>query len=314
MVSRTNSVEQLDFASLSVTTYAVAAQQTELGLKVANALSVIERAIDKYGLANIALSFNGGKDCTALMHLVRAAMYKHAADANASESTPGNTKQYKPSHDSDAGALLVSLYVLYKKSFAEVDDFVKDSVKRYSLELVQKSGPMKQGLQSFKDEQPAIEAIFVGTRRDDPHGKALDFFSPTDADWPKFMRVNPILDWTFDEIWEFIRQAGVPYCCLYNQGYTSLGDVDSTVPNPALCKDGVYQPAWSLVNGSLERSGRSTPASHSSSGVSVLPVPIGQVGRGSAGLEASDNGTHSRSTSNRQKQQQQRAVEGQLAR
>ncbi|KAJ1964704.1 FAD1 flavin adenine dinucleotide synthetase [Dipsacomyces acuminosporus] len=230
-------------------------------------------------LPNVALSFNGGKDCTALMHLVRAAMHKKAVEADKAGGDEGTKLKQTGSTDMP----LASLYILYKKSFDEVDDFVRDSEVRYNLKLIQKSGQMKQGLQSFKNDHPHIKGIFVGTRRDDPHGKTLDFFSPTDADWPEFMRINPVLDWSFEDIWGFIRQAGVHYCCLYNQGYTSLGDVESTVRNPALRKDGTYLPAWSLVNGSLERNGRSSPSNRSTVH-SVLPVPLSRASSESSEL------------------------------
>lgn len=35
--------------------------------------------------------------------------------------------------------------------------------------------------------------------------------------------LNPIVDWTTDEVWEFIREYNVRYCGLYDQGYTRLG-------------------------------------------------------------------------------------------
>lgn len=35
--------------------------------------------------------------------------------------------------------------------------------------------------------------------------------------------VNPIIDWTTEEVWEFIHKYNVPYCELYDQGYTRLG-------------------------------------------------------------------------------------------
>ncbi|KAJ2081386.1 3'-phosphoadenosine 5'-phosphosulfate sulfotransferase [Coemansia sp. RSA 988] len=254
MVSRTGAA-QLEFALISEATYQLAKQPSRLGAKVSSALRVIEDAIERYGPSHLALSFNGGKDCTALMHMVRAALHRFESN---------NT-----THDSS----LVTLCVLYKRQFHEIDDFVERSVTRYSLELVRKEGPMRQGLQSFKDNYPHIHAIFVGTRRDDPYSSSLGFFSPTDNDWPRFMRVNPILDWSFDDIWEYIHTADVHYCCLYEQGYTSLGDVDSTVRNPALLKDGEYQPAWSLTNGRLERSGRSSVSTTGSSPASVQPVP-----------------------------------------
>ena len=35
--------------------------------------------------------------------------------------------------------------------------------------------------------------------------------------------LNPIIDWSDDEVWEFIRYYELPYCKLYDEGYTRLG-------------------------------------------------------------------------------------------
>ena len=35
--------------------------------------------------------------------------------------------------------------------------------------------------------------------------------------------VNPIIDWTDEDVWEFIHEYNVPYCELYDQGYKRLG-------------------------------------------------------------------------------------------
>lgn len=35
--------------------------------------------------------------------------------------------------------------------------------------------------------------------------------------------VNPIIDWSDDEVWEFIRKYDVPYCELYDMGAERLG-------------------------------------------------------------------------------------------
>lgn len=35
--------------------------------------------------------------------------------------------------------------------------------------------------------------------------------------------VNPIIEWTDDDVWEFIRQRNIPYCELYDEGEKRLG-------------------------------------------------------------------------------------------
>ena len=35
--------------------------------------------------------------------------------------------------------------------------------------------------------------------------------------------LNPIIDWTDDEVWEFIHRYNIPYCELYDQGFKRLG-------------------------------------------------------------------------------------------
>lgn len=35
--------------------------------------------------------------------------------------------------------------------------------------------------------------------------------------------VNPIVDWTDEDVWEFLNSNGIKHCCLYDEGYTRLG-------------------------------------------------------------------------------------------
>ena len=71
------------------------------------------------------------------------------------------------------------------------------------------------------------------------------------------MRILPILDWTYEEVWDFIKMLCIPYCSLYDEGYTSLGSQENTRPNPLLLQtDGTYLPAFYLRDESKERDGR----------------------------------------------------------
>lgn len=35
--------------------------------------------------------------------------------------------------------------------------------------------------------------------------------------------INPIIDWSTEEVWEFIHEYNIPYCELYDKGYKRLG-------------------------------------------------------------------------------------------
>jgi FAD synthetase len=58
---------------------------------------------------------------------------------------------------------------------------------------------------------------------------------------------------------QFIRHLQIPFCELYNRGFTSLGGVTNTRPNPALALGGdtsKFRPAYELRDDDEERLGR----------------------------------------------------------
>lgn len=45
--------------------------------------------------------------------------------------------------------------------------------------------------------------------------------------------LNPIIDWSTDDVWEFIKEFDVPYCCLYDQGFSRLGCIGCPMGTPS---------------------------------------------------------------------------------
>ncbi|ORX60508.1 adenine nucleotide alpha hydrolases-like protein [Hesseltinella vesiculosa] len=236
-----DTVDRYDFSYIEKTVYEASQAESPLGHSIRAALQVIEEAYERFGLDGVTLSFNGGKDCTVLLHLVAAVLSRKRL-----------TQQDKP---------IRTVYVTYPNPFPHVDAFVDVCAKRYHLDCVAIPGPMRQALQHYLDiSHPKPKAIFVGIRRNDPYAENLTYFDPTDEGWPSFIRCHPIINWSFKQIWDFLLLLKVPYCSLYDQGYTSLGSMENTHPNPDLktTEEGRYQPAYMLENELHERCGRTT--------------------------------------------------------
>jgi phosphoadenosine phosphosulfate reductase len=74
-----------------------------------------------------------------------------------------------------------------------------------------------------------LDAWITGIRREQ---------SALRADAPKLgwdekhelWKANPLADWTEEDCWAYIRERGLPYNPLHDQGYESIGDTHSTRP------------------------------------------------------------------------------------
>ena len=269
----------------------------------------------------IALSFNGGKDSTVILHLLRLALFAGDEEEEEGEGGGGDeeqareqpTRRRRPGlrgvrsfyFDTSAPAQAAAALAEDAKvpdggsvvpaaadaasaqqtpgDFCEVAAFVRATDAAYALGVdyladrdfkgglgrycrggaggaEEAKGP-ERGLSGAPPRPlPPIAAILLGTRRGDPNADGQDHFCPSSRGWPPFMRLNPVLDWGYADVWRFLRLGGLPHCSLYDRGYTSLGSPATTLPNAALRRaDGTFAPAHELADGRLERQGRRPP-------------------------------------------------------
>lgn len=107
-----------------------------------------------------------------------------ASSSSSSSSTPSSSTSQLPP--------IPTVYIACESPFATLEDFIRDSQRRYNLDLYTVRGGMKEGLieyfegggdqgvpgseakqretTSSKRDRRDVKAIFIGTRRTDPNG------------------------------------------------------------------------------------------------------------------------------------------------
>jgi len=192
-----------------------------------------------YPVDQLFLSFNGGKDCTVLLNVVSQALNMRGLDNDR----------------------ILYIYIRPEDSFEEVEEFVKNCEDVFSIKMTIYEGNLKNALRKVLKNNTKLKACFLGQRRTDPYCENLTYFQKTDSNWPELDRINPLLEWNCDNIWEYLLINKIKYCSLYENGYTSLGTKSNTTPNPHLqrvdSKGNIYYlPAHCLREDFLERAGR----------------------------------------------------------
>ncbi|KAK8795631.1 hypothetical protein WA158_000288 [Blastocystis sp. Blastoise] len=210
--------------------------------KIVHSLDIIKKAIRIYGPEKLSISYNGGKESDVILHLLRIALVSY----NQPETFDiENLKDAK----------INSMYFESDDDFEEITQHVISVQENLQMNMIVKNTSFQKGIQDILDNT-SVEAILLGNRSTDPYSKSLTSFSPSSPGWPTFMRILPILDWTYGEVWLFIDIFNIPYCQLYNLGYSSIGKKGNTIPNPLLQTSTGYAHANTLKEWDNERLSR----------------------------------------------------------
>eukprot|EP00948_MAST-09A_sp_MAST-9A-sp1_P001384 g1384.t1 len=228
-------------------------------------------------LRRLSFSFNGGKDSTVVLYLLIYVCHKLQCsfqDTILSFYFPSS--QGFPEEASFVNNILKSTITGEPTSKTPTTLFATNNEDQTSPNLGQTPpnlgqappnlGQAPPNLLSFPEgtgyrkgletltEVHNVSCVFMGTRSTDPDGKSQTKLEPSSLGWPAFMRINPILDWTYQDVWYFLLRGSLPYCSLYNRGYTSIGYRYNTQKNPGLQKEAFI--AKLLLEGQIKRERR----------------------------------------------------------
>lgn len=153
------------------------------------------------------LAFSGGKDSIVLKHLVDRAEVKYEAHYNVTTVDPPELTRYIKKH---------------------YPDVIRDIPEKSMFEWIVKKGfPLRQArwcCEKLKEKGGIGRRVLTGCRwAESPRRKKQrKLYEIWTGDRAKEM-VNPIIDWSDADVWQYIRQKEIPYCELYDDGIERIG-------------------------------------------------------------------------------------------
>ncbi len=188
--------------------------------KIQKSLEIISDSMKKFDIEDVAVAWTGGKDSTCLLHLIR--VYYNGNIPLKIFNIDTSVKFREIYEFITTLKKQWNLNVISLKHH-DAENIVKNAKSREECCKLLKIDMLKEAIKDYK-----IKALFTGIRWDEHPARANEkFFSKQDD----HLRINPILHFTRKDIWDYIMTNKIPYCCLYDEGYTSLGCKPCTFKN-----------------------------------------------------------------------------------
>lgn len=248
-------------------------QAKPLEEKIKTAQTVISLALKEFGPEHSAIAWTGGKDSTLLLWLARQVVNREnlrmpkimfVDEGDVFEEIWQFTRDiiqkwqldFSITHNADVSSKAkkigdpVRVADLNKRNQEEVRrlGFTEETFP-YEPESFIGNHLMKTVATNLWIEEQGMKSLMVGVRWDEQEARAEDDFLRY-LQKPDHARIEPILAFTEADVWETIKNYGIPYVKLYEQGYRSLGARTTTTKMSEL-------PAWQQDSkNTAERAGR----------------------------------------------------------
>lgn len=210
----------------------------------------IEQAIDRLKKFEPAggyhMAFSGGKDSVTLKALADMAGVKYKAVYSVTSVDPPELVQFVKTfpdvsmeipRDKDGKA--VTMWNLIPKKSMPPTMIVRYCCAGLKEHMGEPGGVKLTGVRW--DESVRRKKTRGGLEMAEKKSARRELYDPDTIhaeDVPALLQdkyetiVNPIIDWTDTEVWEFIKSHGVRYCELYDEGFKRLGCVGCPMAGP----------------------------------------------------------------------------------
>jgi phosphoadenosine phosphosulfate reductase len=113
---------------------------------------------------------------------------------------------------------------------------VQEMVRTHGLNLFYSSIELRKLCCGIRKVEPLNRALsdlrawMTGLRREQAVTRSMVSKIELDKDHGNILKINPLVDWTYEQVWDYIRKNSVPYNRLHDRGYPSIGCAPCTRP------------------------------------------------------------------------------------
>lgn len=208
----------------------------ELKDKIQASIRIIKKAEKtalRYQPYGFVCAFSGGKDSQAVRQLMNLAEVAHRVEYNMTTIDPPEVVHFIRDYYPDV------IINRPPKTFYQIclhHKLLPSQYKRFCCrELKEQTGAgtvtvtgVRHGESYRRAQRGEVEII---TRRRHPQfvSGTLDQFEQHQQVESQCIRgkdklvINPIIDWTEQDVWDFLTYSDLPHCSLYDRGYTRVG-------------------------------------------------------------------------------------------
>lgn len=152
------------------------------------------------------VAYSGGKDSEVILHLVQRAGVKYDAHYNCTTIDPPEIYSFIRKHHP-------GIQWHYPK-------------RPFLRELPDRGFPMRQRrwcCEYLKETTGVNRIVVTGIRRAESRSRAMRKMIEGDQENRVRGFIHPIFSWNTTDVWEYIHKNELPYCVLYDEGWTRIG-------------------------------------------------------------------------------------------
>jgi len=107
----------------------------------------------------------------------------------------------------------------------QVEDMVKENGINLFYDSIEnrKQCCFVRKVELLNEILPQYSAWVCGLRREQSSTRSAVLKIETDENHDGMLKINPLADWSYSDVWDYIKANNVPYNKLYDQGYKSIG-------------------------------------------------------------------------------------------